>query len=228
MKSLLLLHGALGSKEQFELLENNLKNDYQVYKLSFAGHGGEAFSESELTIHLFAKQVIEFMDNNKISKIDIFGYSMGGYVALFLAIHFPSRINNIFTFATKFDWSPESAKKESSMLNPDIIELKVPAYAEQLKSIHGDNNWKVLLLKTAEMMLTMANENYLNSELIAKIENKVMIGIGDKDKMVSLEETIAVYRNLQNASLIVLPNTAHPYDRIKLEVLEREIRSFFS
>lgn len=228
LNNILLLHGAIGSKEQFISLELALNNEYQVHKLSFAGHGGEAFPESELSISYFAKQVIDYLDSKQIDSIDIFGYSMGGYVALYMAIHYPNRVKRIFTFATKFDWSPESAKKESGMLNPEVIEIKVPAYAEQLKSIHGESNWKKLLNKTAEMMLAMSSYDYLNNESLAKIENKVMVGIGDKDKMVSLEETIAAFRALQNSSLLVLPNTAHPFDRINLEVLTREIRSFFS
>lgn len=228
MKNLLLLHGALGSKEQFKSLEQVLMNEYKVHKLSFAGHGGETFPESELSIPFFAEQVIDYLDSCEIDKIDIFGYSMGGYVALYLAIHHPNRIGNIFTFATKFDWTLESAQKESSMLNPEVIEVKVPAYAEQLKSVHGENNWKILLNRTANMMISMAKFNYLPSENLTKIENKVMIGIGDKDKMVRLEETIAIYRALPNSSLMVLPNTAHPFDRINLEILSREILSFFS
>ncbi len=227
MNNLLLLHGALGSNAQFKELEEILAGFYNVFSLSFAGHGRQQFPEEEFSIPLFANQVINYLDINNIATIDIFGYSMGGYVAIYLALYFPERINKIFTFATKFDWSEESAKKESSMLNSVVIEEKVPAYAEQLKAMHGESNWKTLLDKTSEMMLQMAKKNLLDNNSLTTINHKVMIGIGDKDRMVSLEETISVFRALQRSTLIVFPNTAHPFDRIDLQRLSAEIKKYF-
>lgn len=40
MKKLLLLHGALGSKNQFKSLKEILKSDFDVYDFNFEGHGG--------------------------------------------------------------------------------------------------------------------------------------------------------------------------------------------
>ena len=59
------------------------------------------------------------------------------------------------------------------------------------------------------------------------IETRVLVGVGDKDVMVSLEETIQVYRLLPNAQLLVMPNTTHPIDRINVQLLTCQIHSFF-
>ena len=37
--------------------------------------------------------------------------------------------------------------------------------------------------------------------------------LGDRDKMVSLDETVAVYKSLPNAEMCVLPNTPHPLEQ---------------
>jgi esterase/lipase len=43
MKNLILLHGALGSRNQFELIVEQLKNkEIAVHTLNFSGHGGAA------------------------------------------------------------------------------------------------------------------------------------------------------------------------------------------
>ena len=77
---------------------------------------------------------------------------MGGYVALSAAIKAPRRFSKIITLGTKFSWSPAEAKKEIQLLNPEIIQEKVPAFANRLSHIHGKEHWQNLMLKTAQMM----------------------------------------------------------------------------
>ena len=120
-QKLLLLHGALGSKKQLLPIKTLLEPHFDAYSLDFEGHGDFA-SDKEYSIVLFTKNVIDYLDKNSIDAINIFGYSMGGYVGLNTALNFPDRINSIVTLGTKFDWSIESASKEIKMLNPEIIE----------------------------------------------------------------------------------------------------------
>src|SRR5687767_6066719 len=109
MQKLLLLHGAIGSKEQLQPLAGLLKNEYEIHTLNFSGHGGTPLPE-QFSIELFARDVVDYLDAKKLENINIFGYSMGGYVGLYLARYFPMRIGKVFTFATKFDWTPASAE----------------------------------------------------------------------------------------------------------------------
>lgn len=225
-RQLLLLHGAIGSKAQFAELQTILSSDFEVFTLNFAGHGGESIPDT-FSIELFAQNVIDFLDSNNIDKIDIFGYSMGGYVALYIAHNLPQRIGKVFTFATKFDWSPDIALKESKMLNPEKIQEKIPAFATTLSERHYPEDWKVVLNRTADMMINMGNENPLILDQINQINHRILIGIGDKDNMVSLSETISVYQSLPNASLIVFPDTQHPIEKINLDRLSNEVRLWF-
>lgn len=102
----------------------------------------------------------------------------------------------------------------------------MPKYAETLLELHG-TNWEMLLQKTAAMMLQLgANPTFKNSDF-ETIETPILVGVGDKDVMVSLEETIQVCRSLPNAQLLVMPNTIHPIDRINLKLLTCQIRNFF-
>ena len=113
MQNLLLLHGALGSKEQFNELEKKLKDSFKTYSINFSGHGGDKIPDEPFSIQLFVQDVLSFLDKNGIDKINIFGYRMGGYVGLFLSRHYPERINKLFTIATKLKWTEEIAIKET-------------------------------------------------------------------------------------------------------------------
>lgn len=226
MQHLLLLHGAMGSKKQLDALAKKLENNFTVHTLNFSGHGGNNIPNI-FSIELFSDDIFNYLKENNIEQINIFGYSMGGYVALYFAKKNRNRINKIFTLATKFLWTPEIASKEIKMLNPEKIEEKLPEFASTLFERHQPENWKMVLEKTKEMMIELGNNNVLKKEDYSQIENNLLIGIGDKDTMVTIEETIDVYRNLKNASFIVFPNTPHPIEKVDLNRLSNEIKTYF-
>lgn len=226
MQHLLLLHGAIGAKDQLQPLAGRLESKFIVHTLNFSGHGGEAFPE-KFSIETFAEDVLRYLEKNKISKTNIFGYSMGGYVALFLAKQHPSKVEKIFTLATKFLWSPEIAAKETKMLDAGKIAEKIPAFAQTLEKRHAPNDWKIVLEKTAEMMTAMGNKNPLQLSDYESIEHDVLIALGDKDTMVSQEETTDVHSRLKNGKLIILPDTQHPIEKVNVELLSKEINGFF-
>lgn len=222
-----MLHGAIGAKDQLQPLAASLENDFNIHLLSFSGHGGEGMPE-EFSIPAFATDVLNYMREHAIERISIFGYSMGGYVALYLAKHHPGKIAKVFTFATKFLWTPEIAQREVRMLDPEKIAAKLPAFAQALETRHQPNDWKSVLQKTAAMMTGMGDRNPLQSEDYASIAQPVMISIGDKDAMVTLEETVDVYRQLPDAHLFVLPYTQHPVEKVDMERLKNELLLFFN
>ena len=226
MEHILLLHGAIGAKDQLQPLAEKLKNNFIVHTLSFSGHGGEPMAD-EFSITLFANNVLDYIIKQNISRINIFGYSMGGYVALYLAKHHPEKIIKVFSFAAKFQWTPEIAQQEIKMLNATKIEEKIPAFAKTLEQRHSPNDWKMVLNKISEMLIRVGNESPLKSTDFETIETPVLIGLGDKDATVTLEETIAVYRKLKNANFIVFPDTPHPIEKISAERLSEEIIDFF-
>jgi esterase/lipase len=225
MQKLLLLHGALGSAQSLQSIATILQNDFEIHNLSFKGHGTKTISENDFRIEDFASEVMTYLKQNNIDSISIFGYSMGGYVGLYLAKHFPEKVTKLYTLATKLNWTVEGAKKETSMLNPLIIKEKVPKYAIALEQLHG-NNWEILMQKTAQMMLNLGTNPTLNSSDFEEITIPVLLSVGDKDVMVSIEETTNAYRKLVNAQLLVMPNTIHPIEKVNTVELAHQIKRF--
>lgn len=131
--NILLLHGALGTEEQLQPIKLELQNQYKVFTFNFEGHGG-VNSDNEFSIDNFTENVVAFLMRNHLTKIHLFGYSMGGYVALNLAKKQPSLVASITTYGTKFNWTPEQAQQETKMLNATAMEEKVPQFAELLNT----------------------------------------------------------------------------------------------
>lgn len=225
MKNIILLHGAIGAKDQLEPLAVELKqHGYNVFTLSFSGHGQTPFA-TNFGIEQFALELEQFIKVNNLQQPSVFGYSMGGYVALYLARQQPTLLGNIITLGTKFEWSPEISAKETKMLDSKTIIEKVPKFAETLQKRHGQD-WELLLQKTTGMMLSLGIKNALSLNDFTTIENNVLIGLADKDNMVSLEETTAVYKQLKNGAMYMLPNTKHPIESVNVKLLSLVIKEF--
>jgi pimeloyl-ACP methyl ester carboxylesterase len=225
MKDLILLHGAIGSSAQLTALSIALKDVFSVHSFNFDGHGGEAI-DGPYSIDRFLENLIHYLDENKLDQVVIFGYSMGGYVALKAAAKHPNRIVSISTLGTKFNWTPETAAKEVKMLDAEKIEEKVPKFAEHLKLVHSPLDWKEVLKGTAEMMLHLGEGKGLTDDEISSISIPVLIGIGEQDQMVSIDESKRVTNLLPNGKMIVFEDFQHPLEKIDLRVLATSISQF--
>jgi pimeloyl-ACP methyl ester carboxylesterase len=226
MQPILLLHGAIGAAVQLEPLKAQLEQQHKVYTTDFSGHGSRAFPEKDFSIALFAADVLQFMQEQGLERVSVFGYSMGGYVAMYLAKHHPDKIDKVITLATKFHWDAETAQKEIQMLNAEKIEAKVPAFADSLRNRHTGKDWKKVLQRTADMLQALGADNTLKTAAYKEVSTPVMILLGDRDKMVSLDETVAVYKELPNAVMGILPGTPHPIEQVDVKMLGFFIGNF--
>ncbi|HBV14019.1 alpha/beta fold hydrolase [Chryseobacterium carnipullorum] len=226
MKNLLLLHGALGHSSIFKPYEKELSEYFNIHTLLFSGHGETDLPEQGISIEKYTEEVKAYLEKENLEEVCIFGHSMGGYSALCCALRYPERIHSIMTLGTKFDWTEEQALKESKMLDPESILLKVPKYAEQLENQHG-TKWKQLLPAIAKMMVSLGRNPPLNENSLWGITIPVQIMTGDKDPMVSIEESIGAYRSIPNAKLAILPDTKHPMEKVRPNLLFDLMKDFW-
>ena len=228
---LLLLHGGLGSEADFSELAWLLMPEYLALTMDFRGHGGNLI-DNDFSINVFVndtKNLIDFLnfaDPLNVAPFNIFGYSMGGYVALNLALTHPNLVNKIITLGTKFNWSKESAEQQVKMLNPDVIEQKVPKFAESLRIKHAPQDWKTLMRKTADMMINLGNGDAMTTEDFSRIEHEVLICVGSEDNMVTHEESAEVASHLKNGKLKIIEGFKHPIETVDKNKLAEIINEF--
>ena len=227
MKNLLLLHGALGTAAQFDDLIPYLDTDFSIHRLTFAGHGDQRLAEGKLRIEALAADTLAALDSHNLQQTDIFGYSMGGYVALHLAHIAPGRVGRVFTLGTELLWSPERAARDVKMLDADAIEAKVPHFARALETRHTALGWRGLLEVTAEMLVDLGEHPRLAEETLRSLPQRIRLGVGDRDTTAGVADTYEAYRMLKQGEFQVFPATPHPFERIDLGVLAHAIRAFF-
>ncbi len=224
---LLLLHGALGDHTQFDALRS-LLGDSDVHAIDFEGHGARPMAGREFRIEHFAENVRAWLDEHATEPVDMFGYSMGGYVALYVAALWPDRVRSVMTLGTKLVWSPEVAVEASKQLDAGMIKAKVPAFAEALAMRHHATGWERVLEETSAVLHALGAKPLLTTALFERIMCPVRLAVGDRDATVGVEELRDVSRALARGEYEVLPRTPHPFERVPTERLAWTLRQFLS
>ena len=223
---LLLLHGALGAGTQYEPLLPLIADRIDVHTLDFEGHHKTPLRGRPLRFNHLAENVLDCMDHRSIDQIHIFGHSLGGAIGLYLARHFPQRVASVFTLGIKFEWSPEIAEKENAFLDPEKMKQKVPGFAAMLQQRHTAAGWEPLLERVRDLHRSMGRDNPLKETDYRSISQKVRIAVGDRDKMVDIEQSKKVYHLLQQGEFQVFPATPHPLEQVHMPRLASAILDF--
>jgi pimeloyl-ACP methyl ester carboxylesterase len=222
--SVIFLHGTLGSSWDLKpLIEYFSSKDFKVYSFDFSGHGLSAQDTKEFRIDLFAKDLDQFIRKNNLTSPIVFGYSMGGYVALYHTANYDdSPIKIVFTYGTRFNWSEKSVQKEIPSLNPVNIIEKYPQTAELLRKKHGEQ-WGHLLRSTAHMMQHLEKLDGLTKEDMSEITIPVILMIGDQDRVITSEETHLTKSWLRNGIVKTISHSKHELERSNLKEIASTI-----
>jgi pimeloyl-ACP methyl ester carboxylesterase len=225
---LVLLHGALGASTQFDALARSVEPHFRVHLLDFEGHGSAPPRGRPFRIPFFSENVLELLDSRRIERALLFGYSMGGYVALHLALEHPGRVARVATLGTKLYWDPQTATLEAARLDPSAIRAKVPKFAEALAARHEQaGGWERVLADTADLLRDLGDHPLLSDMELRRITRPVHIVVGDRDATVGLPESAAASRSLIDGMLTVLADTPHPLERVDLTRLVPLLVDFF-
>ena len=94
-RPLVLLHGGLGSGEMFGPVLPALTQDHQVLTVDLQGHGRTADIDRPIDLGVMADDVAALIDHLELDGVDLVGYSMGGGVALRVALKYPGRVRRL-------------------------------------------------------------------------------------------------------------------------------------
>lgn len=223
---IVLIHGALGAADQCAPLAASLAELGPLHLPELEGHGATPGAGRPFRVEHFASNVLAAMDAAGVERAAFFGYSLGGYVALWLARHHPERVRRVMTLATKLRWTPALAEREATMLDAAAIREKVPRFAAQLAARHGEERWTGVVAATREMMHWMGSAPALTPDDLRGVTVPVRLAVGDRDATVSVDECVEARALLPDGELEVLPRTPHPFERVPLPRLGRSVLEF--
>jgi pimeloyl-ACP methyl ester carboxylesterase len=91
-KPLLILHGFLGSLDNWQSIAKELAANYQVFILDVRNHG-KSFHDNKHDYASMVADVHYFIDHLGLSKVTFIGHSMGGKIAMSFALKYPALVD---------------------------------------------------------------------------------------------------------------------------------------
>jgi pimeloyl-ACP methyl ester carboxylesterase len=236
---LVLLHGGLGSIEMVAPVIPVLACERQVIAFDLQGHGRTADVDRPLRFETMADDVCTALNHLGLAPADIMGYSLGGGVALQLAIrHSPSvtRLAVISFPFRKSGWYPEVAAGMSRLgeASADAM-IGSPFHQVYTRLAHRPEDWTSLHQKLHDILAL----DYDWTVGVSAIRTPTLLVAGDADS-ISPRHIAEFYgllgggqrdggwdgSGVSSAQLAILPGATH-YNIVTLPLLADVAATFF-
>ena len=214
---LVVLHGAYMTIDAMGEVVPELARSRQVIAVELQGHGRTADIDRPLTYEQMADDVAALIEHLEIEKADVFGFSMGGGVALQVAIRHPEVVRRLVV---------ASASYTSDGMHPELLEMipsitpeafaGSPIEEDYLRTAPNPDDFSTLVAKLKRLDM----EPFAwPPEDVRGISAPTLLIIGDSDA-IRLEHAVELFRllgggvmgdlaGLPKSQLAVLPATTH-------------------
>jgi pimeloyl-ACP methyl ester carboxylesterase len=200
----ILLHGGLANQQYWgDQVPALTRAGFQAILIDSRGHGRSSRDARPYTYELMASDVVAVMDQLRIPKAAVVGWSDGAIIGLVMALKDPDRLTRVFAFAANMD---PSGVKDDVESNPTFTRFEADAqdaYAKLSPTPHDFPDFHEAVAK-----MWAEEPNYTAADL-AKISVRVAIVDGDHDEAIKPEHTQYLARSIRGAQLIILPNASH-------------------
>lgn len=217
-KPLVLLHGSFMTIDlNFSELIPELAKTHKVIAVELQGHGRTADIDRPYSYPSLAKDVADLLTFLKIGNADVLGYSLGGTVALELAIQKPEDVKNLIIVSSvyKLDGWIKPARDIFPTITPEMFE-NTPLKKDYIRLAPDKNHWKEFVTKLVALDVTPFD---LGADNIKAIKCPVLIISGDNDG-VDLNHVADLYRlcgggvfgdmaGLPKSQLAIIPGMTH-------------------
>jgi pimeloyl-ACP methyl ester carboxylesterase len=219
---LLLLHGGLGNIQMFIPNLPALAKTRQVIAVDLHGHGRTAIGDRPISLIDQGDDMAIIVKQLGYDSVDVMGYSLGGGVALRLAVQHPEVVRRLVLVSTPYaqdGFYPEMLPQQAAVSAAMADQMKqTPMYQSYVAVAPRPQDFPVLLDRIGEYM----RKPYDWSEDVKKLRGPVMLVYGDGD-MIRPEHIVKFYQllggglrdagwqreNLSKNRLAILPNVTH-------------------
>jgi len=214
-----LVHGLGGRSEDWAPLMPQLVRDHhRVYALDLPGYGRSDWpTNAAYSIPEFSAAVEAFLANRHLARTDLAGWSMGGWIAMRVALDEPQRIRRLVIFdsaGTRFNlnWDPSLFEPDTPAKLSALDNLlmpgptpHVPAFVQRaIFRFVRKHGWVVR--RNMDSMLT--GENLLNGQL-GQLRMPMLIVWGKEDHLIPVSVGAAIHAAVPQSEFVVVDGCGH-------------------
>lgn len=235
----ILLHGLFGMGDNLLALAKVLEKNYTVYRLDLRNHGRSS-SEKTMSLPEMADDVRAWMDEQGIERMNFVGHSLGGKVAMQLALTWPERVNklvvadiapveypphhsDVLEGLQKVELSTLSSRRDADQVLSRFIEesgvrqFLLKSLYKNDQGFHWRFNLDVIVTAYDHLRQGVSGESFLNPVLFIK---------GENSKYIRAENQSVIKQLFPNFDFKVIQDTGHWLHAEKPAVFNRLVERF--
>ncbi len=221
-----LLHGFPLDHSMWDYQRGSIGSIYRVICPDLRGHGKTAAPEGIYTIDAMADDVIETIEALEIDEPFVLGgLSMGGYVALSIAVRYPTRLRGLMLMDTRAGAdTPETARvREELARDVESTGSVASVVASMLPKLFAPTTHERRpdLVARMEEVMTRTPARAVAGALrgmavrpdrtpeLPQIAIPTLVLAGSDDQLISSEESRRLAASLPQARLVLVPEAGH-------------------
>ena len=200
---------------QLDFFKNHSTLSYDIL-----GHGKTPLNKQDISFDDFSDQLINLIDELKIDKIHLIGFSIGSLIARNFATRFNDRLQSLILLGSIYKRSEQQQKIINERFNQAKKELKLskqalkrwftdeylennPNIYEKISLILSSNNM-FNFLKVYELFV-----NHKNDEDFNKIKVNTLVMTGEHDVGSTVEMSQELNKIINNSQLKIIKDGKH-------------------
>lgn len=237
--SLIILHGFFASSRNWRKIAEKLAQTYHVYVPDLRNHGASPHHE-RMDYPTMSADVMLFMDSHKLTSAHIIGHSMGGKVAMWLALNQPARIRKLIvvdiapkSYNHSFDASInaimnlplatiQNRKQAEDWLSKDIPELGYRQFLLQNLILQdGGYQWRIDLAIFKQQAPNIAAFPEMGN--VPPYPGETLFVSGSKSNYVTQDDTLRFFPQAEHK---VIADAGHWLHVEQPDVFLQEVENF--
>jgi pimeloyl-ACP methyl ester carboxylesterase len=231
---LLLLHGLGAFKVTWVPLLSTFASNHRVIVPDLPGHGGSGKPNAEYTPRFFANAMLRLMDELGVERAAVVGNSLGGRVALELALRNPSRVAALALLDPAlpgFRW--RSIAAFTRVIPTELMAFPVPlrerwmelairqlfarpgslprevhaVAAREFVRIYREAAARMAFLSALRHLVIERPDPFFAS--LHRVKQPALVIFGERDRLVPPRLGVRLVQQLPDAQLVVLPGVGH-------------------
>jgi pimeloyl-ACP methyl ester carboxylesterase len=216
---IVFIHGVGLTYEIWQPQLDFFKN-YSNLSYDILGHGNSSLTKQDISFDDFSEQLLDLIDELKIKKIHLVGFSIGSLIARNFATKYGDRLQSLVLLGSIYKRSEQQQKIVNERFNQAKKELKLSRQAlkrwftdkylenntdtyEKISSILSGNNM-ANFLKVYGLFV-----RHKNDEDFEKIQTKTLVMTGEHDIGSTIEMSQQLNNIIKGSELKIIKNGKH-------------------